>query len=118
MFLTTAVSAKASTKKAELGTDFSNDYIAELRAEGLPIEEVIKRHDDRYVEYPDETELEYLLLAFSLSDGEELWRRTLYSGPPPGGRHAKNSFASETPVTDGETVFAYITNLGLATSVG
>jgi len=113
VFVVTAVSSVASTKKAELGTDFSNDYIAELREEGLPIEEVIDRHNDRYVEFPDETELEYLLIAFSLHKGRELWRRTLYSGRPPGGRHAKNSFASETPVTDGETIFVHIGNLGL-----
>jgi len=113
VFLTTAVSSKPSTKNAELGTDFSNDYIAELRGEGLPIEEVIEKHNDRYVEFPDETELEYLLIAFSLSAGEELWRRTLHTGPPPGGRHAKNSYASATPVADAETVFVSIGNLGV-----
>ena len=33
-------------------------------------------------------------------------------GAPPVGRHRKNSFASETPVTDGESVFVYIAHLG------
>ncbi len=113
IFVTTAVSARESTKQAQLGPDFSNDYIAELRAEGLPIEEVLRKHDERFIEFPDENEIEIVLLAYALETGAELWRRVLYSGPPVAGRHAKNSFASESPVTDGETLFAYIGNLGL-----
>ena len=33
--------------------------------------------------------------------------------PPPGPRHVKNSYASETPVTDGERVYAYFGNVGV-----
>jgi outer membrane protein assembly factor BamB len=42
-----------------------------------------------------------------------VWKREFYSGQPPGGRHRKNSFASETPVTDGKLVYVYAQNLGL-----
>jgi outer membrane protein assembly factor BamB len=42
-----------------------------------------------------------------------LWERPIYHGRPRGGRHVKNSFASETPVTDGERVYAYFTDYGL-----
>jgi outer membrane protein assembly factor BamB len=42
-----------------------------------------------------------------------IWKREFYSGQPPGGRHRKNSFASETPVTDGKLVYVYVANLGL-----
>ncbi|MEE2775383.1 MAG: PQQ-binding-like beta-propeller repeat protein, partial [Acidobacteriota bacterium] len=113
VFVTSAIGARETTKNAQLGTDFSNDYIAELREQGLPIGEVIEKHNERFIEFPEETELDYALVALSLETGEELWRRTFFSGPPPGGRHAKNTFSSETPVTDGESVYVYVGNLGL-----
>ncbi|NIS36857.1 MAG: serine/threonine protein kinase, partial [Actinobacteria bacterium] len=48
-----------------------------------------------------------------LATGEALWDRELHSGPPPVGRHRKNSYMSETPVTDGEAVYVYVGHLGL-----
>ena len=45
--------------------------------------------------------------------GKINWKREFYAGHPPGGRHRKNSFCSETPITDGKRVYVYITNLGL-----
>ncbi len=39
--------------------------------------------------------------------------REVHEGPPQSSIHLKNSFASETPVTDGERVYAYFGNLGL-----
>ena len=112
VFLTTAIGSTAA-KKPEVGTDFSNEYMADLRAQGLPGAEVLEKHNARYIEFPAEVELEYLLIAYALEDGRELWRHTFFRGPPPGGRHAKNSFTSETPVSDGETIFVYVGNLGL-----
>jgi outer membrane protein assembly factor BamB len=41
------------------------------------------------------------------------WEREVYKGVPKSSRHLKNSFASETPVTDGERVYAYFGNLGI-----
>ncbi len=41
------------------------------------------------------------------------WKQEYHSGRPPGGRHRKNSFTSETPVTDGKLVYVYATSLGL-----
>jgi outer membrane protein assembly factor BamB len=51
--------------------------------------------------------------GLDIQNGKTLWRREFYSGQPPGGRHRKNSFASETPVTDGRLIYVYIANLGL-----
>ncbi len=113
VFLITATAQAAPAKQPEFGTEYSNEFMRELREQGLPWEEVLKRHDERFIEFPDEVDLDYLLIAYALEDGAELWRRTLFSGPPPGGRHSKNTFASETPVTDGETIFVYVTGLGL-----
>jgi outer membrane protein assembly factor BamB len=45
--------------------------------------------------------------------GKVEWSKEFFAGRPPGGRHRKNSFASETPVTDGKHIYLYITNLGL-----
>src|SRR5205807_1254954 len=45
--------------------------------------------------------------------GKVKWKQEFYGGRPPGGRHRKNSFASETPITDGKNVYVYIGNLGL-----
>jgi len=41
------------------------------------------------------------------------WSRELHQAPPSGPKHLKNSYASETPVTDGERVYVYLGSLGL-----
>ncbi len=56
---------------------------------------------------------EYRVLCLDLATGKELWGRTVHLGSPPGPIHLKNSYASETPVTDGERVYAYFGNLGM-----
>ncbi len=45
--------------------------------------------------------------------GKIRWEATVHTGVPTQGTHQKNSFASETPVTDGERVYAYFGNVGL-----
>jgi outer membrane protein assembly factor BamB len=45
--------------------------------------------------------------------GSIRWETTAHKGVPEGTRHIKNSYASETPVTDGERLYAYFGNLGL-----
>ena len=112
VFLTSATSAQ-EMKGPSLGTDFSNDYIAELQAQGLPPEEVMRRLYDRDRELPEEVDIALSLYCLDLETGELLWERTVHRGPPGGGRHRKNSYASETPVTDGQRVYAYFTHHGL-----
>lgn len=112
VFLTTATST-AEVKQPQIGTEYSNEYLAELMGQGMSQEEAIAKLEERDMEFPDEVELEYWLLAYDLESGRELWRRSLFQGPPPSGRHRKNSYTSETPVSDGESVFVYIGNLGL-----
>ncbi|MCI0391828.1 MAG: PQQ-binding-like beta-propeller repeat protein [Acidobacteria bacterium] len=48
-----------------------------------------------------------------VTGGKVEWKREFYTGQPPGGRHRKNSFVSESPVTDGKFVYVYVANLGL-----
>ena len=54
----------------------------------------------------------WLLYAIDFHTGRIRWQRELYSAPPPGKRHLKNSFASETPVTDGRRVYVYFGAVG------
>lgn len=49
--------------------------------------------------------------------GKVRWERELRNGPPPTSRHIKNSFASETPVTDGERVYVYFGSMGVVAAL-
>ncbi len=55
----------------------------------------------------------WLVLCFDLKSGRELWRQEAHHGTPANPHHVKNTYASETPVTDGERVCAYFGNVGL-----
>jgi outer membrane protein assembly factor BamB len=56
---------------------------------------------------------QWKVLCLDLISGKILWERTVHEGAPPGPTHAKNSYASETPTTDGERVYAYFGNVGV-----
>jgi outer membrane protein assembly factor BamB len=62
---------------------------------------------------PDDVIHEWQVLCLSLTDGRQLWQRTVHRGKPQTPRHIKNSYASETPVTDGERVYALFGDVGL-----
>ena len=55
----------------------------------------------------------WFLLCYDLKSGQELWRQEAHRGTAPNQLHVKNSYASETPVTDGERVYAYFGNVGM-----
>jgi outer membrane protein assembly factor BamB len=112
IFLTT-VTTDGKAKQPQTGSNYSNDYIAELTKQGLKGQELLDRLNARDFEFPNEVSLHYLLYSIDLDSGKVNWKREFHSGRPPGGRHRKNSFCSETPVTDGERVYVYINNLGL-----
>jgi len=52
-------------------------------------------------------------LCLDLKTGKTLWEKTAHEGIPETTLHIKNSYASETPVTDGQRLYAYFGNLGL-----
>jgi outer membrane protein assembly factor BamB len=112
IFITSATSEQ-SMKQPSLGTDFSNEYIAELRAQGLSSEEVNERLYTRDREMPHEIVISLMVYCHDLETGKRLWEHQIYRGHPRGGRHRKNSYASESPVTDGEQVYVYFTHHGL-----
>ncbi len=53
------------------------------------------------------------VLALDAKTGAIVWEKTAYDGPVADGRHRKSSFASATPVTDGEIVFVNFGTEGL-----
>ena len=55
----------------------------------------------------------WMVFCLDLGSGQLLWQGTAHAGPAPSSIHPKNSFASATPATDGERIFALFGNLGL-----
>lgn len=62
---------------------------------------------------PRAVQLDYRVLCLNLASGKIVWEQSVHQGPSKSPIHLKNSFASETPVTDGQRVYAYFGNLGL-----
>jgi outer membrane protein assembly factor BamB len=58
-------------------------------------------------------EHQWKLLCLDLSSGKVRWEKVVQEGSPAGPKHVKNTYASETPVTDGERVYVCIGNAGL-----
>jgi outer membrane protein assembly factor BamB len=55
----------------------------------------------------------WVLYDVDLKTGRIRWERVSHTGVPAKSRHLKNSYAAETPVTDGERVYAYFGDVGL-----
>lgn len=57
----------------------------------------------------------WVVYAVDFNTGKIRWEREVHKAVPSPvqTRHLKNSYASETPVTDGERVYAYFGNVGL-----
>lgn len=89
IFLTTAVSA-GKTPEAKKGLYFKGE-----------------QHE------PPESEHFWKVVCLDLASGKPFWERTAWQGKPATPLHIKNSYASETPVTDGKRVYAYFGNVGI-----
>ena len=55
----------------------------------------------------------WMVYDIDFNTGRTRWEREVRAGVPGGPKHLKNSFASETPITDGERVYVYFGNVGL-----
>jgi outer membrane protein assembly factor BamB len=55
----------------------------------------------------------WMVYDVDFDTGKVRWAQQVGSLPPGKAKHLKNSYASETPVTDGERVYAYFGNLGV-----
>ena len=63
-------------------------------------------------EAPPADEHRWMVYAVDWKTGKLLWEREVHHGKAPS-RHLKNSYASETPVTDGERVYVYFGSVGV-----
>src|SRR5580765_6706621 len=56
---------------------------------------------------------QWMLHDVDFATGKVRWSKEVRNSVPGGPKHLKNSYASETPVTDGERVYVYFGNVGL-----
>lgn len=49
----------------------------------------------------------YVVLCFDADTGNSIWECVVKQGKPPLPRHSTNTYATETPVTDGQNIYAY-----------
>lgn len=56
---------------------------------------------------------QFRLITYNRSDGSILWEKTLREESPHEGKHNDSSYASNSPVTDGEHIYAYFGSRGL-----
>ncbi|QDU63427.1 outer membrane biogenesis protein BamB [Planctomycetes bacterium Pan216] len=67
--------------------------------------------DNLYLTTAEEDSSQQSLIALDRKTGTERWRRVLHKGALPK-KHHKNSHASETPASDGETIYTAMVNDG------
>ncbi len=61
------------------------------------------------------SEHQWTVYCLDRKTGKIVWEKIAHRAVPETGHHIKNTFASETPVTDGERLYAYFGNTGLFT---
>ncbi len=63
---------------------------------------------------PNDTSIHrWMVYAIDFNTGKVRWEREVRQGAPPAVKHGKNTYASETPATDGERLYVYFADLGL-----
>src|SRR6266850_3533219 len=68
VFLTT-VATEGKSKQPQIGTENSNEYVAELMKQGLSEQEVLDRVTARDIELPKEVVLHYFLYCLDIQTG-------------------------------------------------
>ena len=66
---------------------------------------------------PATAEHRWMVYDIEFETGAVRWERELHRAVPSITRHLKNSFASETPVTDGERLYVYFGAIGLVAAL-
>ncbi|MBL8186482.1 MAG: hypothetical protein JNK38_00660, partial [Acidobacteria bacterium] len=65
VYLTT-VTTEGKSKPPQIGTEYSNEYVAELQKQGLPMDKVIEKVTERDIELPNEVMLHYFVYCLNL----------------------------------------------------
>lgn len=55
----------------------------------------------------------WMVYAVDFKTGKIAWQKEVFRGVPKSPHHLKNTYASETPATDGQQIYAYFGNVGL-----
>ena len=83
----------------------------------MPIPDVIPDDTTRTKPHPEAVSSwkpqKFAILCLSRVTGKKLWSRTVREAMPHQGHHRKAGFASESPVTDGQHIYAYFGSHGL-----
>src|SRR6185503_5848064 len=66
----TTVTTEGKSKPPQTGTEYSNEYAAELQKQGLPPAEIMKRLTERDIELPKEVMLHYVVYCLDLKSGK------------------------------------------------
>ena len=85
-------------------------------AEGAPVKGLYDPGDE-HGKMRSTAEHRWVVYDVDFATGKIRWQRELVRAVPKVQRHIKNSFASETPVTDGERVYVYFGSIGLLTAL-
>lgn len=59
------------------------------------------------------TDHRWMAYCLDANTGKTLWEKELHRGKPAFGKHIKNTYASETPATDGERLYVYLGEVGV-----
>lgn len=111
IFLTTAVASGIKGPEGPSGeqsqSDDSSNRNRRVRSGG------IGQRPGRDSGGPSIEQLEFKVLCYDRRSGELLWEKTATTATPHEGTHSTNSFASASPCTDGQHVFAHFGSQGL-----
>jgi len=69
--------------------------------------------EERRLINPSDAEYRWEICCLDADSGKELWKRIAYEGTPRVPTHRDNTYASETPVTDGKRIYVYFGMIGL-----
>ena len=78
-----------------------------------PKEDYWEKGFPRIERKPDAAEISWKVLCFDRDTGKLLWDQTAVRKKPANARHTKNSYASQTPVTDGAFIYAFFGDQGI-----
>jgi outer membrane protein assembly factor BamB len=97
---------------------FVTTAINTLEAETLlPVSAYVSRSNGGTMSFRDITTPSaphrWVLYDIDFKTGRILWEREVARATPVQPRHQKNSYAAETPVTDGQRIYAYFSSTGL-----
>lgn len=93
------------------------DHVIVTSAVGTDVETVPKGLPPAGPARPTTTARRWVVYDFDVTTGTLRWERELHSGVPPMSKQEKNSFSSETPVTDGTHIYVYWGTIGQLTSL-